>query len=155
MLDRETWGAVCSPRVHKELDTTEQLNWAEPVESQTQHSHQTNNSQLLDSRLPKEGRHWACTKYLAESILWIVSQATSSSCLPYFFLHAQLQSRACLFATPWTVAHQAPLSFGFSWQEYWWVASSSSRGWSRPRDRTLISCICRQMLYNWATINMN
>ena len=22
------------------------------------------------------------------------------------------------FATPWTVAHQAPLSMGFSWQEY-------------------------------------
>ena len=21
--------------------------------------------------------------------------------------------------TPWTVAHQAPLSMGFSWQEYW------------------------------------
>ena len=24
-----------------------------------------------------------------------------------------------LFATPWTVAHQAPLSMGFSKQEYW------------------------------------
>ena len=24
-----------------------------------------------------------------------------------------------LFATPWTVAHQAPLSTGFSRQEYW------------------------------------
>ena len=23
------------------------------------------------------------------------------------------------FGTPWTVAHQAPLSIGFSWQEYW------------------------------------
>ena len=22
-------------------------------------------------------------------------------------------------ATPWTVAHQASLSMGFSWQEYW------------------------------------
>ena len=28
-------------------------------------------------------------------------------------------SRAWLFATPWTVAHQAPLSLGFSRQEYW------------------------------------
>ena len=28
-------------------------------------------------------------------------------------------SRAWLFATPWTVAHQAPLSMGFSRQEYW------------------------------------
>ena len=24
-----------------------------------------------------------------------------------------------LFVTTWTVAHQAPLSMGFSWQEYW------------------------------------
>ena len=28
-------------------------------------------------------------------------------------------SRVQLFAIPWTVAHQAPLSMGFSWQEYW------------------------------------
>ena len=28
-------------------------------------------------------------------------------------------SRVWLFATPWTVAHQAPLSVGFSGQEYW------------------------------------
>ena len=24
-----------------------------------------------------------------------------------------------LFVIPWSVAHQAPLSMGFSWQEYW------------------------------------
>ena len=32
-----------------------------------------------------------------------------------------VQSLTCvrLFATPWTVAHQAPLSMGFSRQEYW------------------------------------
>ena len=28
-------------------------------------------------------------------------------------------SRIWLFATPWTVAHQAPLSMGFFRQEYW------------------------------------
>ena len=28
-------------------------------------------------------------------------------------------SRVRLFATPWTVAYQAPLSVGFSRQEYW------------------------------------
>ena len=31
----------------------------------------------------------------------------------------QSHSRAWLFVTPWTVAHQAPLSMGFSRQEYW------------------------------------
>ena len=28
-------------------------------------------------------------------------------------------SRVRFFATPWTVAYQAPLSVGFSRQEYW------------------------------------
>ena len=28
-------------------------------------------------------------------------------------------SRVRLFVTPWTIAHQAPLSMGFSRQEYW------------------------------------
>ena len=28
-------------------------------------------------------------------------------------------SRVQLFVTPWTVAHQVPLSMGFSRQEYW------------------------------------
>ena len=28
-------------------------------------------------------------------------------------------SRVQLFATPWTVAYQVPLSMGFSRQEYW------------------------------------
>ena len=32
---------------------------------------------------------------------------------------AQMLSCVRLFATPWTVAHQAPLSMGFSRQEYW------------------------------------
>ena len=31
----------------------------------------------------------------------------------------KLLSRVRLFATPWTVAHYAPLSMGFSRQEYW------------------------------------
>ena len=35
--------------------------------------------------------------------------------------HAMLShfSLVCLFVTPWTVARQAPLSMGFSRQEYW------------------------------------
>ena len=34
-------------------------------------------------------------------------------------VHAQSLSHVRLFATPWTVARQAPLSMGFSRQEYW------------------------------------
>ena len=38
-------------------------------------------------------------------------------------------SRVQLFATPWTVAYQAPLSMGFSRQECW-----SGLPFSSPRD---------------------
>ena len=34
-------------------------------------------------------------------------------------MHAQSLSCVHLFATPWTVAHQAPLFMGFSRQGYW------------------------------------
>ena len=34
-------------------------------------------------------------------------------------MHAGSLSQVRLFATPWTVAHQAPLSLGFPRQEYW------------------------------------
>ena len=34
-------------------------------------------------------------------------------------VRAQSLSHVLLFVTPWTVAHQVPLSMGFSRQEYW------------------------------------
>ena len=37
----------------------------------------------------------------------------SHACMLSHFSHVQL------FATPWTIAHQAPLSMGFSRQEHW------------------------------------
>ena len=40
------------------------------------------------------------------------SPSTEGVCVLNHFSHVQL------FATPWTVAHQARLSLGFSWQEY-------------------------------------
>ena len=43
---------------------------------------------------------------------------------------------------PWTVAHQAPLSMGFSRQEYWSGLPFPSPGESsQPRDRTQVSRI--------------
>ena len=66
-------------------------------------------------------------------------------------------TKLCLtFSTPWTGAHQAPLSMDFSRQEYWSglpPGEPSSRGSSWPRDWTHISCVfCihRQVLYHWA-----
>ena len=39
-----------------------------------------------------------------------------SHCFP---ICADVLSRGCLFATPWTVARHVPLSMEFSRQEYW------------------------------------
>ena len=51
-------------------------------------------------------------------------------------------SHVRLFATPWVIACQAPLSMGFLQARLLeWVAISPSRGSSRPRDRTWGSCI--------------
>ena len=50
---------------------------------------------------------------------------TSNDCVPHMKLQNGLKvkvnslSRDRLFVTPWTVAHQAPPSMGFSRQEYW------------------------------------
>jgi len=51
-------------------------------------------------------------------------------------------SRVWLLVTPWTVAHRALLSMGFPQARILeWVAMPSSRGSSRPRDQTCISCV--------------
>ena len=50
-------------------------------------------------------------------------------------------SHVRLFATLWTVVCQAALSMEFSRQEYWSGLPRSSRGSSRPRDQTDISCV--------------
>ena len=66
--------------------------------------------------------------------------------------YCSLATKPCLtLATPWTVAHQAPLSMGFSWQEYW-----SGLTFPPPGDlpdpgiepQSHVSCIGRQILYH-------
>ena len=61
-------------------------------------------------------------------------------------------SSVWLFETPWTVAHQAPLSMGFSRQEHWSGLPCSLPGESsQPRAQTCISyvpCIGREVLHH-------
>ena len=52
-------------------------------------------------------------------------------------------SHVRLCATPWTIAHQAPPSLGFSRQEHWSGLPFLSPGSSQPRDLH-----CRQILYH-------
>ena len=65
-----------------------------------------------------------------------------------------MKSLSCvwLFATPWTVAYQAPLSLGFFQARVLeWVAISFSRGSSWPRDWALVSCIACRCFTLWPT----
>ena len=64
-----------------------------------------------ETRILKNVRHllrlvvlFCLIKYYMPAMLW---------------LHACVISRVQLSVTPWTVACQAPLSMGFSRQEYW------------------------------------
>ena len=55
---------------------------------------------------------------------------------------AWLLSCVQLFVTPWTVAHQAPLSMGILQARILdWVTIPSSRGSSQPGDRMQVSRI--------------
>ena len=61
-------------------------------------------------------------------------------------------SHVQLFATLWTVAHHAPLSMGFSRQEYWSGLPFPSPGESsRPRDQTQVSHIASRRFNLWVT----
>jgi len=56
-----------------------------------------------------------------------------------------------LFATLWPIAHQPPLSMGFSSQEYWSGLPCPPPGYlSHPRTE-VASLHCRWILYHWVT----
>ena len=61
-------------------------------------------------------------------------------------------SHVWLFATPWTVACQSPLSMGiFQARIQQWISMPSFRGFSQPRDQTLVSRIAARFFTVWAT----
>ena len=66
-------------------------------------------------------------------------------------LFADHFSRVQLFVTPWTVALQAPLSMGFSRQEYWSRLPCPLQEIYPTQDRThvsYVSYIGRQFFYH-------
>ena len=65
----------------------------------------------------------------------------------------QLLSHVWLFGTLWTVACQAPLSLGFSRQEYWSGLPCPSPGDlsdAEIKPASLWLLHCRRILYHWA-----
>ena len=60
-------------------------------------------------------------KLNSKNVMSLTREKKEKKGLPNIVMCAVLScfSRVQLFATQWTVAHQAPLSMGFSRQEYW------------------------------------
>ena len=116
---------------------------------------------MFQSELEKN----VCSNWTEDSIhvsrmKWLVVLLRSA--LSYWFsaglvyqllkVKVKLLSRVCLFATPCTVAHQAPLSMGFSRLRILeWVAISFSREYSRPRNRNWVTCIAGRCFTLWTT----
>ena len=76
----------------------------------------------------------------AKTLEWI---ALSFSNAWKWKVKVKLLSRVWLLVTPWTVAHQAPLSMGFSRQEYWrWVPLPSPVYIHTPSQNPLASESC-------------
>ena len=81
--------------------------------------------------------NWRATKYHLLCAVCLVAQSLS---------HGQL------FATPWTIAHQASLSMGILQARILeWVAIPFSRGSSEPGNQTQVSCIAGGFFTIWAT----
>ena len=114
---------------------------------------------------------YSCLENFMDRETWQVTvhgAAKNQKWLRYWALHIYVKQGMCVwacsvlshFATPLTVAHQAPLSMEFSRQENFlgilleWVAISCSRVFSQPRDGThvsCVSCIGRGILYHCST----
>ena len=68
-------------------------------------------------------------------------------------------SRARLLVTPWTAAHQAPPSMGFSRQEYWSGVPSPSLVFTLDlrwgSQRMEVRDVCFTKFFNWFLIHSN
>ena len=97
---------------------------------------------------------WLC-QWLTEPNLSLLAQGAAMPIYWYWVVAKRSVSCSVIsysFATPWTVARQAPLSMEFSRQEDWnGLPFSFSRGSSRPRDQTWVSCIAGRFFTIWAT----
>ena len=73
----------------------------------------------------------------------------SSGFLTEAHVHSCSVASVCvqLFSTPWTVARQAPLSMGFSRQEYWVGCHALLQGIFLTQESNLCLLHCRRILY--------
>ena len=93
--------------------------------------------------------------YIYIYICWSPLYNTASEYFAYFSCVCVV-SRVWHFVTPWTVAHQAPLSMGILQARILeWVVMPSSSGSSQLRDRTQVAHIAGGFFTIWATKSKN
>ena len=82
-------------------------------------------------------------------LLFFPNEIPISTCFIVGGLHVCMLSSVWLFATLWTVARQAPLSMGFSRQEYWSELPCPTSGdLLDPGIEHVSYCIGRWVLYH-------
>ena len=86
---------------------------------------------------------WVFDWHLKLRVDWGIESLTYRVC----FWNCVLLSNVWLFETPWTVAHQAPFSMGFSRQEYWSDSHSLLQEISLTQGPNLGLLHCRHILY--------
>ena len=103
---------------------------------------------------PGRGPHDLSSPGGGVAIIWSPQTTVSAPTLTHAHLSSSLLPHACmlsrlscvqLFAIPWTVAHQASLSMGFSRQEYWSGLPCPPPG---IEPQLYVSCIGRWVLYH-------
>ena len=113
----------------------------------TQSSGIKNTQEKKFQKVPKS-KTWICcepgTVYMALTLHWVVKVIRVCVCVCARACVCCVQSSVQLFATPWTEAHQPPLSLGFPRQEHWSGLSFTSPGdLPNPgvRPASLVSCV--------------
>ena len=155
----------CSPWGHRKSDTTEQLHFHFSLSCIGEGNGNPLQCSCLEN--PRDGGAWwadICGVTQSRTRLkWLSSSSSSRSLykmteIQLFWLEMSETMRVCyslsrvqLFATPWTVAHQAPLSMEFSRKEYWVGCHSLLQGIFSTQRSNPISCIARGLFTVWAT----
>ena len=107
-----------------------------------------------DTTKPLNLSQWPELRYICRHSMNTHTHTHTSLCV-----FAYLSSRVWLFVTLWIVAHQAPLPMGILQARILeWVAMSSSRGSSWPKNRTHVSCvsyIAGGFFIQWPITHMN
>ena len=119
-------------------------------------SHRLQNSVMWELFSPNSNRWYWCNFCQPEGWYVMIWERLSSHLLAsricslnsvFTLLLFSRQVGSDSFAAPGTVTHQAPLSTGISQVRILeWVVISFSRGSSRPRDGTSVSCILGRFL---------